>query len=266
MSDNKNMLFENFRQVFKENRWGNDESVSGAGSALSSPSVRASVQALDELIRRFGIRSINDVPCGDFYWFPLILGRFPDIEYHGFDIVPDLIDWNRDRYPDRSFDTLDVTSELLPQADMIFCKDLFLHLHDKDIASALANFKLSGSRFLLVSNASGVKNQELVIDELGQCRHVDLVSTPFDLPKPVWSTDYLSLWKLDAIDEAVFYHLRAKLNPAPIITDEVKNDGGEPDALVSADSDDGGKLEALVSGDSEDGRDGSVNTVRDAED
>jgi hypothetical protein len=55
-------LVDYFAKIFKENRWGNDESVSGSGSSLGSPSVRDSVLFLDGVIRRFKIRSMLDVP------------------------------------------------------------------------------------------------------------------------------------------------------------------------------------------------------------
>jgi len=224
----QNSLKDLFTIVFKDNRWGNEESVSGAGSALSSPSVLESVKALDEVIRRFGIRSINDVPCGDFYWIPLILGRFPKVEYHGFDIVSDLIKWNRERFPDYDFQVADITQDTLPQVDLIFCKDLFLHLYQRDIVHALRNFKLSGSRFLLVSNIVGVENRELVIDEPGQCRHVDLTAAPYSLPTPLWSTNYLALWSLDAVEMRIFDDLCAIF--------EVPEDAGDQSSTLISDS------------------------------
>jgi hypothetical protein len=192
-------LADYFAKIFKENRWGNDESVSGSGSSLGSPSVRDSVLFLDGVIRRFKIRSMLDVPCGDFYWMPLILGRFPRLEYTGFDIVPDLITWNLQRFPDRHFVISDATRDMLPQADLVFCKDLLLHLRNSDIISVLRNFKESGSRYLLTSSNSGSVNKELIVDEFGTYRDVNLAADPYNLPPPIWATNYLSLWSLDAI-------------------------------------------------------------------
>lgn len=200
-----------FTLVFKENRWGNDESVSGAGSALGSPSVRESVKTLDELVRSLRIKSINDVPCGDFYWFPLILGRFPYLEYRGFDIVPGLIEWNKQRFPNYNFDVLDVSESALPQADLIFCKDLLLHLRSRDIARTLDNFKKSGSRFLLISNNHGEANLELDLIEPGIHRSVNLTAEPYNLPEPIWRSSYLALWSLDAISVSFFENLRVRL-------------------------------------------------------
>jgi len=200
---------QDFTLVFKENRWGNAESASGAGSALSSQPVLDSVRALDELIRRLTIHSINDAPCGDFNWIPLILGRFPQVEYRGFDIVPDLIELNRQKFPAYRFEVLDVTEDTLPHGDLIFCKDLFLHLSNLEIARALKNFKISGCRFMLATSIVGAENQELIPEEPGACRHVDLTRAPFNLPEPMWSTHYLSLWSLDAIAMAVFDEMPA---------------------------------------------------------
>jgi hypothetical protein len=191
-----------FTSIFKRNGWGNDESVSGAGSALASPSVLDSVKSLDFIIREWKIKTLNDAPCGDFYWMPLILGRFPRIEYRGFDIVSEMIEWNKQRYPDYDFQTTDVTINILPQADLIFCKDLILHLRDKDVAATLRNFKRSRSRFLLITNMTGCKNSELNSSLPGDFRHIDLLAEPYNFPTPIWSSNYLALWSLDAIDEA----------------------------------------------------------------
>ncbi len=201
-----------FGMVFKENRWGNDESVSGSGSALASPSVRDSIRVLDMIVRHFRIKSICDVPCGDFYWIPLLLGRFPKLEYLGFDIVPDLIAWNKERFPDRTFATANVCIDVLPATDLIFCKDLLLHLKNKDVGLALRNFKRSGSRFLLITSNEGAANEELVSEELGAHRSVNLVAEPYNFPERVWNDGYLSLWSLDAISLSFFDQLCIAVN------------------------------------------------------
>jgi hypothetical protein len=204
VSDDQRELAAKFGMVFKENRWGNDESVSGSGSALASPSVRESVRVLDMLIRQLGIKSICDVPCGDFYWMPLVLGRFPKLDYYGFDIVPDLILWNKERFPDRTFKVANVCVDVLPPVDLIFCKDLLLHLRNRDIGLALRNFKRSRSRFLLITSNEGAVNDELVSDELGAYRSVNLTAAPYNFPDQIWHNVYLSLWSLDAIPMQFF--------------------------------------------------------------
>ena len=182
------------------------------------------MQTLDDLIRRLKLRSINDIPCGDFYWIPLILGRFPKLEYHGFDIVADLIEWNRQRFPDYEFQVLDITEHATPQADLILCKDLLLHIPHYAVVQALRNFKLSGSRYLLVTSVSGADNSDLITDEPGAFRHIDLCAAPFSLPSPTWSSPYLSLWSLDTLPLALFDDLCARF-PVP---SDVPEEPAEP--------------------------------------
>ncbi len=203
---------EAFSTIFRENRWGSNESLSGLGSALESASVKDAVRVLDAIIRDHGVTSILDVPCGDFYWMPLILGRFPKLGYIGLDIVPDLIDYNKAKYPDRDFRVSDVCADALPCADLIFCKDLLLHLAYKDIALALANFRRSGSRYLVVTSNEGALNHELVADQLGAHRNVNLVAAPFNLPPPFWNDNYLYFWRLQEIPEAFFKELLDRLS------------------------------------------------------
>ena len=55
-----------FTEIFRTRSWGNLESASGPGSTRE----RAS-QFLNELLdslRRLGVRSLLDAPCGDFNW------------------------------------------------------------------------------------------------------------------------------------------------------------------------------------------------------
>ena len=58
MSSAGDALKANFTLVFKENRWGNAESVSGGGSALSSPSVLPTLPT----------RTVFDPLCGWRHW------------------------------------------------------------------------------------------------------------------------------------------------------------------------------------------------------
>src|ERR1700690_4609194 len=74
-----------FLDAFRDNRWGDAESISGPGSNLRvTEEIR---KAIPELIADLGVRSILDIPCGDFNWMSrLDLG----VDYTGADIV-DLI-------------------------------------------------------------------------------------------------------------------------------------------------------------------------------
>src|SRR5262249_52906424 len=100
------------------------ESVSGPGStrdraASFLPELIACVQSL-------GISRLLDAPCGDFNWAEPLSNAVS--QYFGVDVVPSLIARNRRRATDRRhFLLLDITSDRLPLADLVFCRDALVH-------------------------------------------------------------------------------------------------------------------------------------------
>lgn len=191
-----------FSEVFKNNIWGDDETFSGPGSRRDSLSVSVAIEALHKAISDQRIRSISDIPCGDFNWMPELLSGYPSVRYHGFDIVQAIVTRNSDRHPSFKFEVLDVTSDEPPKADLVFCKDLVNHLTYRDVLRLLRNVKRSKSKYLLMSNNFGHENSELDSNEGGHSRFLDVVAAPLSLPAPAWQHDYFGLWKLADISHA----------------------------------------------------------------
>jgi hypothetical protein len=189
-----------FSKVYKQNLWGDSESRSGPGSRRDSGQAVHAISVLNRLCSEHGISSISDIPCGDFNWFHDFLYPNPGISYTGYDIVPDLITRNR-RIFRYNFDLLDVSSQIPPPADLIFCKDLFNHLIYRSIANSLLNMIASKSKFLLVSNNFNyIENVDLIDNVNTQTehgsRHFDLTLAPFYFPTPIWNDHYLGFWLL----------------------------------------------------------------------
>jgi hypothetical protein len=193
-----------FTVVHERNLWGASQSRSGYGSEPGTPSVVISERAIEIAVTEHGVRSINDIPCGDFLWMPDLLARLEPVRYCGFDIVKPLVTNNKMRFPDREFRVLDVTTEVPPAADMIFCKDLFNHLRDQDVKRAIENMRRSGSTYLLASNNPGFENTPLPKGPSGS-RLLDLCNAPFAYNPPLWTLDgYMSLWRLADMGECAF--------------------------------------------------------------
>lgn len=169
-----------FADVYRKNLWGDPESVSGRGSTLARTEVIR--RALPALLESVGARSLLDAPCGDFNWMRHV--ELGVVEYVGADVVPELVARNRAAYarPGRSFVVADVVKDRLPRADVILCRDCFIHLSFRDIHSALANFKRSGSAFLLATTHASVAENEDI--PTGGWRSVNLRLPPFNLPEP----------------------------------------------------------------------------------
>jgi SAM-dependent methyltransferase len=174
-------MAEIFSGIYRGNEWADAESVSGRGSTLErTVAVRGALPALLESV---GARSLLDAPCGDFNWMRHV--DLAGVEYTGADVVPDLIARNRLRYEGngRRFVVLDITSDRLPWADVILCRDCFIHLSFKHIHAAVANFKRSNSAYLLATTHTKVQENRDI--ETGGWRSVNLQLPPFNFPSPI---------------------------------------------------------------------------------
>jgi hypothetical protein len=184
-----------FTHYYCANYWADPETRSGPGSRKDSPHVHHALEVLTIVTERYAIRSIADIPCGDFNWMGAYLAAWPGVNYRGFDIVAMLIDRNRRAYPGRRFDKLDIVIGVPPPNDLIFCKDLTNHLKDHEIVQAVAHMRESGSTYLLATNNFGYVNRPLMRSSRSS-RHVDLTAAPFNYPQPIWHDHYLGLWPL----------------------------------------------------------------------
>src|SRR5579871_3535684 len=108
---------EKFTQIYEKNFWKGSESRSGKGSSLANTcNIR---RELPSLLSRFGIRSLLDLPCGDFNWMKMV--DLDNIEYLGGDIVESVIRANNHRYRTarRHFAVLGIVHSPLPKVDLI---------------------------------------------------------------------------------------------------------------------------------------------------
>ncbi len=167
-----------FTTIFRTNHWGSKESVSGPGAEMKP--TRKIRRVLPKIIKRYHIRSMLDIPCGDFNWMKAVDLRRLD-EYTGADIVSELIASNIKKYSDgqKKFIELDIINNPLPRVDLIFCRDCFVHLSNKDICKALKNIKKSGSAFLLTTTF--IREDKNKDTREGKWRPINLNIKPFNL-------------------------------------------------------------------------------------
>jgi len=199
-----------FNKIYKRNIWGDNDSVSGAGSNLkNTEGIR---KELPDVIRNLNVEVFLDIPCGDFFWMKHL--NLPIKKYIGADVVKELIENNTKKFADenRSFLVIDVTRDKLPIADIVFCRDCLPHLSNEYIIAALRQIKKSNSKYLLTSTYS---NQEINEDlPTGRFHKINLELPPFNLPKPlllikdecITSIEFLQdkslgLWKISDIPD-----------------------------------------------------------------
>ena len=178
---------EKFTKIYKNNYWLSTESVSGSGSTLKyTKNLR---DHIPQIVDDFHITSIFDGPCGDFNWMRQLLpdllpGGHP-VDYLGGDIVSEIIDDNNRRFRQDGvrFIQIDITSDELPKADLMICRDCLFHLSYEAIEAFKSNFLRSDIKFILTANHINepfrFNNRDI---ETGDFRLIDLFSPPFEFP------------------------------------------------------------------------------------
>ncbi len=173
-----------FTEIYKNNIWGNFESVSGNGSTLEgTQNLRTK---LPELIKQFSIQTLFDAPCGDFNWMRLLL-KTVNINYIGGDIVLPLIEANQSNFKNEqtNFIHIDLTKDELPQAHLMICRDCLFHLSYQDTKLVLQNFINSNIKYLLTTTY--IKSNNFINRDIttGDFRLIDLFSAPFNFDQDV---------------------------------------------------------------------------------
>lgn len=194
-----------FTKYYKNNTWRGKESVSGPGSDYEQ--TKYLIPELSLLIKNLNIKTILDVPCGDFNWMKRV--DLSNVNYTGGDIVEDLIKNNSKRYASDNikFEIIDVVNDKLKTVDLIIVRDCFVHLPQSDILKAIDNIKDSKSKYLLTTNFTWESTKNNTDIEIGQWRRLNLTQDPYNFKFPEkiiiegnrQSHDHdktMSLWKI----------------------------------------------------------------------
>ena len=181
---NKKDFKRKFTLIYKYNYWSSKFSKSGDGSSLEK--TKNVTKNLDLIIKTYNIQKILDVPCGDFYWMKNFL-KNKNIKYQGGDIVEELVEELKTKYEssNNKFLSIDITCDQLPSADLLLCRDCFIHFSNEDIFRALNNFSRSNINYFLIThtiNNTSIKNKDIFT---GEYRFIDLFSKPFSLNKKI---------------------------------------------------------------------------------
>lgn len=180
-----------------EKQQGRRDSASGPGSALWAAT--ECLELIDEVVATHKVRTILDLGCGDWHWMRMAGWRkFPGVSYEGWDAHPGLIELLTRTYGDERtvFRQSDITTQPLPQTDLVICRDVLFHL-PTDLALNVVN-QLKRRDTLLISTSfqtirenTGIKPY-IAIENWGYY-NINLDIEPFNL-KP---------YRLRAIPEAV---------------------------------------------------------------
>lgn len=177
-SSNRQLIFKN---IYLGNKWEGKDSISGGGSDTDQTIIIR--DKLPLLLNELNIKSILDVPCGDFFWMNKT--NLDGINYTGGDIVKEIVQQNIEKYKCENIDFryLNIVSDKMPSVDVVFCRDCLVHFSYRDIHKSLKNICKSNSRYFLTTIFTERTNN---IDiKMGEWRPLNLTKSPFNLPPPI---------------------------------------------------------------------------------
>lgn len=204
-----------FDKFYREHSWCGRESVSGPGSDCAQTKVIT--LEIPKLLAALGVKSVLDIPCGDFNWMQRV--DLSGIDYTGADIVADLVAANEAQYGSATicFRHLNLFTDSLPQVDLVLCRDCLVHLPFADIFRALGNICRSGTNYILTTTFTGDRDNQDIL--MGDWRPLNLERPPFSFPTPAhlivegcsecdgqFADKALALWKAEDLAPAIKCH------------------------------------------------------------
>lgn len=200
-----------FTNIYRKNSWGDDYSISGTGS--NPEQTKVIKQKIQQLLIELEVKSMLDVPCGDFNWMKDI--NLSNIDYIGGDIVGDIIKANK-KYETENirFNTLNLIKDDLPTSDLIIIRDCLVHFSFNDIFLTLKNICQGNSIYLLTTIFPAHTNNIDIFT--GQWRPLNLMKPPFTFPDPIqilneecteengqYTDKALGLWRISDIKHSL---------------------------------------------------------------
>ena len=170
-----------FEEIEKQNIWQETESVSGIGSTKFQTEII--VHEIPNVIKELQVKTIFDIPCGDFNWFKKI--DLSSKIYLGGDIVEDIISRNNQNHKrdNINFIVFNLLEDIQESMDLVFCRDCLVHFSIIDIKRALTNIKKSESKYLMTTTFPDEKINKDIIT--GGWRPINLEKAPFNFQKPI---------------------------------------------------------------------------------
>ena len=219
-----------FSSIYTNYGFGSTESRSGPGSTLEE--TKHLREKIVKLVDKYEIKSVLDIPCGDFNWMKEIVHHFK--HYTGGDIVEDCIKTNESLYgkDNINFINFDLIKDEFPKHDLLLVRDVIGHFPIENGLQIVKNIINSKCKYLLSTTWYNINDEnyfqlhENRIIDYGRFYPVNLMSIPFNFPKPieiieedVFVENYdlgvrkvLALWKIEDLKSIVFSEKKQQKN------------------------------------------------------
>ncbi|WP_052265301.1 class I SAM-dependent methyltransferase [Ruegeria sp. ANG-R] len=173
---------EGVRDAFEHKNWGDRNTPrSGSGSTLDATAPLRG--ALPAIFERYSVKTFLDAPCGDWTWMQEV--DLNGVHYIGGDISLEVVESVKEKHQalGREFFHLDITSDPLPKADLMMCRDCLFHLKWWLRWEFFENFAKSDIPYLLTTKHHNARNAKL--RDNAAFKLFNPCAAPFNFPEPV---------------------------------------------------------------------------------
>lgn len=204
-------MHKKLQDIFEKKSWAGTEKEyprSGSGSSLQlTGSLRS---ALPAVLKRYKVKTFLDAPCGDWTWMQEV--DLSGVHYIGADISLEIVENVKTRYAakDREFMHLDITTDPLPKADFMLCRECLFHLKFWLRWSFFANFVNSEIPFLFTTKDAVTENKNLRVN--GSWFPFNPCIEPFNFAPPIYEIREnrrrrsMGVWSREQIIDALRRH------------------------------------------------------------
>lgn len=183
-----------------------EESTRGSSSISGTKILRHQLPAL---FQKYSISSMFDAGCSDGIWSQFLL-EF--VKYSGGDVNHDAVkDANQFR-PDLNITEFDILADNFPLVDLVFVRDVGIHLTNAEKILLLTNFVKSQVPWLMITHLPYVSvNHDIPVDHSIVTAETNWCLLPWNFPAPVDTAHEfdpggrcMGLWHRNQIKELVW--------------------------------------------------------------
>jgi hypothetical protein len=158
-----------------------------------------------ELFKKHNISSIFDAGCNDCNWMKRV-GQF--VQYQGGDISLAMVADAWHRHPELDVVLHDVTTDPIPKVDLLFVRDVAIHLNNHDCRQLWLNWYNSSVPWILITHQTYI-GQNVDIEYSAEhfpSSGVNWQLPPWNFPVPLdqvtdCDANNMSLWHRDQFKE-----------------------------------------------------------------
>ena len=142
-------------------------------------------QRIIELFKKHHITSMFDSGCNDCVWMNQLLNNI-ELDYQGGDISVDMIEYVRTTFPHRAVKVHDATTDAFPTVDLLFIRDVAIHLNNNDKLGLWNNWLSSRIPWILIThNLETDYNIDFEYTNEFPFASTNWQLEPWNFPKPV---------------------------------------------------------------------------------